>query len=98
VLAKNVGRYLSAGLLRGEGAVMIATNEHAQAFIQQLENCGVSASAAMRDGRFVCRDAHATLAEFMIGRQPDWEKFERIVGSLIHGLRARIGAASICAY
>ncbi len=86
-LSRNVARYLDEGLQRGEGLVVIAAQEHATAFTAELERLGADPAAAVRDGRLVVLDAHATLARFMVDGRPDRERFRQTATAALRGVR-----------
>jgi hypothetical protein len=91
-LARNVGRYLEEGWQRGDGLVVIASREHAAAFVAELERLGVDAGAAVRDGRLLVLDAQTTLARFFVDGYLDPALFrETVTAALrsVHGARIR---------
>jgi hypothetical protein len=98
VLAKNVSHYLAEGLGRGEQLVVIATPGHRDAFTRELEEQGLEPAATIGQGRLLLLDAGETLAGFMVDGQPDSERFENTVGSLIRKLRAQAGDGELRAY
>ncbi len=81
VLAKNVSRYLREGLEQGEGLLVIATPEHIEMFARELSLLGVHTNAAIGERRLVFHDAETMLAQFMLGGQPDWGRFNRVLTS-----------------
>jgi hypothetical protein len=91
-LVRSVGRYLADGLSAGQGAVVIATESHRDAFVAELDARGADSAAALRDGRLVVLDAHETMARFIVDGQPDRELFEATVRPLLSALRARCPA------
>jgi len=97
-LLANIGRYLAEGLVRGEGAVVIATEAHRSTVPAAVAKAGFAPEAALRDGRLVMLDAHETLDRFMIDGEPDPQQFGDVVGSLIRELSARTGRRGIRAY
>jgi hypothetical protein len=86
-LAHNVGRYLSQGLKCGEGLLVIATKENKQAFIGAIRDLGEDPEAAVRTSRLLFLDAQATLAEFMVDGEPDYDRFEKTVGKAMGKVR-----------
>ena len=98
LLVRNVSRYLGEGLTRGECAVVVATPAHRDAFTRQMEEDGMNPAKAVREKRLIFRDAEDTLAQFMLNGQPDRERFESTVGSLIRELRMSRGCAGVRAY
>jgi hypothetical protein len=94
---RNVCRYLSEGLRRRQGLLVVATPAHTEAFALQLANAGPSA-AAMRDGRVVFLDAQQTLDEIMAAGEPDPARFESVIGDPMRELQARTGGGRVRAY
>src|SRR6185436_14348129 len=91
-LTDNVARFLAAGLRAGEPVLAIATPEHRAAFRERLERDGVDTA------RLVLLDARETLAHFMVGDIPDWERFRRIVGDAIRSAGGGRPDATVRAY
>ncbi|HEY0613167.1 MAG TPA: MEDS domain-containing protein [Candidatus Elarobacter sp.] len=98
VLAVNVARYLSEGLARGEGAVVIATPEHRAAFAREIAAGGADAEAALAAGLLVMVDAAETLDALLVEGEPDPAQFAQIIGDLIGSVRERVGRAQVRAY
>jgi MEDS: MEthanogen/methylotroph, DcmR Sensory domain len=78
-LARNVARYVSMGLLHGDGVLVIATPEHCQLISREAFDSGAPLSEALSNHQLVFLDAQQTLAEFMIAGHPDWDRFERVL-------------------
>src|SRR5207253_1409923 len=70
----------------GDNAVVIATTDHLRAFDDALASCGLDASDARAAGRLTTVDAAVTLTRFMIDHRPDPDRFEEVVGGLVHRL------------
>jgi anti-sigma regulatory factor (Ser/Thr protein kinase) len=83
VLVETVGNYLANGLRDGDIAVIIATPEHAAAFVEELGDAGLDAEAAARSGRLVVLDAAETLASFMDDDRPDAAAFDAVIGNVL---------------
>jgi hypothetical protein len=98
LLVRNVSRYLAEGLKRGDGLVVIATSEHAEAIVRQLTEESAETSQALGDGRLVVLDAQATLDRFMVDGQPDQDLFRTVVGSVLQEVRARSATGKIRAF
>jgi diguanylate cyclase (GGDEF)-like protein len=84
-LIRNVVDFVDDGLRLGESVLIIAVPERSNAFMTAL-----AATHGSRDRRFrrlVILDAQTTLDQFMPDGQPDWQRFERIVGNAIRGAR-----------
>lgn len=97
-LLSNVGRYLAEGMIRGEGAVVIATEAHRAELPAAIAKAGFAPEAALRDGRMVVLDAHETLDGLMVDRQPDPQRFTDTVGALLRTMGERTGNRPIRAY
>jgi MEDS: MEthanogen/methylotroph, DcmR Sensory domain len=97
LLAQNVGRFLSEGLKRGDGLLVIATPEHRTTLTGALRNES-GYSMAVLEGRLVFLDAKSTLARFMVDGMPDSDLFLAVVGEALRGVRARAVHTGIRAY
>jgi MEDS: MEthanogen/methylotroph, DcmR Sensory domain len=86
-LVRNIGLYVSEGMKRGEGSLLIATAENRDAFIRELDRLRVDALSAIDEKRLVCVDAQETLARFMVAGQPDWDRFESTVRRAMREVR-----------
>src|SRR5581483_2168573 len=82
-LIRNVGLYLSQGLERGEGGVVIATEAHCKAFQSELDATGTDSTTAVREKRLLFLDAEETLAQFTHSGNLDWDAFERTITSAL---------------
>jgi hypothetical protein len=98
LLTKNVSEYLSAGLERGEGLVVIATTGQGEALRHQLVAGVAGADAAIREGLLVFLDARETLARFMVDGKPDWGRFVDTVGAVVREVRTRAHHTGLRAY
>jgi hypothetical protein len=98
VLLANIGRYLAEGLVRGEVALVIATEGHRAGVPAAVAKAGFAPEAALCDGQLVLLDAHETLDRLMVDGQPNPQRFTEVVGSLMRDLGARTGSRGIRAY
>jgi hypothetical protein len=97
LLTKNVARFLSEGLRRGDGILVIATPEHRMTLTRELrEDRGYS--KAVLEGRLVFLDAAATLARFMVDGTPNPELFRSVIGEALAGVRSRAVHTGVRAY
>ncbi|HWZ92298.1 MAG TPA: ATP-binding protein, partial [Polyangiaceae bacterium] len=80
-LFETVGDFLAEGLLAGDHAIVIATEEHRQGFTRRLAMRGIEAGAT--DGRLTLLDARETLARFMVGDMPDRDLFRKLLARLM---------------
>jgi DcmR-like sensory protein len=97
LLTQNVGRFLSEGLKRGDGILVISTPEHRGTLARYLtQERGYS--KAVLEGRLVFLDAEATLGRFMVRGVPDPELFASVVGEALQGVQARAVHTGVRAY
>ena len=82
-LVNEVSRLIGTALGAGDCAVVIATEAHRDGIAQRLAENGLNTGVAVRQGRFVSLDAAETLAKFMVGGQPDAERFTSVIGEVI---------------
>jgi hypothetical protein len=97
LLSQNVGRFLSEGLKRGDGLLVIATPEHRTSLTRYLRSEG-GYSRAVLEGRLVFLDARMTLDRFMVDGVPDPDLFRTVLGDSLHGVRMRAGHSGVRAY
>ncbi|HUS67167.1 MAG TPA: MEDS domain-containing protein [Kofleriaceae bacterium] len=97
VLVEAVAHFFSAGLARGEPAVIIATEPHREAFQRRLASMGVDVAGAIERGVLAMLDADDTLALFMRDGRPDPERFRRAITPVIQAV-SRAGSGPIRAY
>jgi hypothetical protein len=92
-----VARFLSEGLKRGDGLLVIAGPEH-RGTVSRLLREERGYSKAVLEGRLVFLDAEATLARFMVDGCPEPGRFRSIVGDALEGVRARAVHTGVRAY
>lgn len=86
-LADAVAEYAGTALHEGEGAILIVTPEHRQAFVRVLGANGLFPEAAIRRGQLRLLDCDEMLGKFMRDGMPEWPLFHQSVGSALAGLR-----------
>jgi hypothetical protein len=91
VLAESVGRYLQAGLLGGEAALVVARPAHFELFKRQLPQ----ARTAGRSGQLRYFDAEDTMATVMRDGMPNWKLFHAAIGGVIAELRLQYPAVRV---
>ena len=96
-LSASVATFVEVGLTNGQPVVIIATEEHREAFCRTLFRRGVEIDAACSSGQLILRDARETLASFLVDGKPDWRRFQAQVGGLL-AKASRPGAGPIRAY
>ena len=83
-LAGSVAMYLARGFEAGEPAIVVATAEHVERFLEALAAVGWDAARIEREAFLRIEDAEVTLAAIMQGgTSPSKTAFERIVGGLL---------------
>ena len=87
-LAQNVAAYISEGLKRGQGALIIATPEHREIFREELQKRDIDTSLPLAESGLLLLDAHSTLSQFLINGEPDEARFREVVASAICQVRA----------
>jgi hypothetical protein len=97
-LARRVSEYLEEGLGLGQAVLVIATPAHAEAFTAGLERRGIRCPDEIRKARLTFLDAADTLSRFMVEGQPDWVRFEAVIGSAVDEIRSRSGTHGLRAY
>jgi hypothetical protein len=76
-----VGQFLAAGLLAGDGLLVIARPHHRDGFLHRLVDLDVE--GAIASGQLVIVDAHETLEKLMVGDMPDADRFRDVLAELM---------------
>jgi phosphoserine phosphatase RsbU/P len=87
-LLDAVAHFAGAGLAAGEPVLIVATEQHRAAFTERLSRNGANPGAAMSAGQLTMLDARQTLASFMVGDEPRWDRFFATLGPLLEKCRA----------
>jgi hypothetical protein len=95
-LVANVAAFIDEGLNAGDSIVVIASPEHSDAFLSALGSSRDQRDVRAR--RLVVLDAATTLQQFMVAGQPNWDRFDAVVGSIVRGLRRAKPGARVRAY
>jgi signal transduction histidine kinase len=82
-LTESVCDFISAGLLNGEDAVVIATRAHRKNLEVALEGKGIDLIAARVEGRYVALDAATTLSRFMVDGEIDFALLDKTLSQSI---------------
>lgn len=77
-LGRNVGFYVSEGLKRGDGVLLIAARHHLELFTSHIDQ---DLQTLIDSGQLVMLDARETLAKFIRYGEPDWRLFHSTVSS-----------------
>jgi PAS domain S-box-containing protein len=90
-LVDAVADFIGMALLTGGIGVILATPTHRAALAERLQASGHDVATARARGRYVERDAAATLASIMVDGAPDPGRFAEVVGGIVmrvtHGRR-----------
>ena len=82
-LASSVSRFVASGLKRGERVVVVAVPDHVRLILAKLEAAEWNADAFASTNQLTILDAAALLERFMKNGMPEWNDFQRTVGTLI---------------
>jgi PAS domain S-box-containing protein len=82
-LIDGVARYVAAGLVAGEPAVVIATEAHLTALRQRLTAGQIDVARSCATGQLTLLDAAETLASFTVDGALDRGRFRSVVGGLV---------------
>ena len=97
-LCATVADFLSAGLVSGHPALVIATSSHAVMIEEALGNRLIDVLRARRGGDLVMLDAEEMLGTFRFGGSPDADLFTEHVGAIFQQVVRGRGHAVIRAY
>src|SRR5262245_48411291 len=88
-LYEDAGAFLRAGIVAGEGAIVIATPEHLAGF-EAILAADLDVLALKLRGQLVCMDAETTLGLFMDGNidtgMPEAVGFKKFVDEVVGAL------------
>jgi hypothetical protein len=87
-LTRAVSLFLGLGLSDGEGAVIIATPEHAGLFDKSLRSAGLDVAAMIARHQLQVFDASSCLDQFMVDGMPDRDRFVSLVMPVFARARA----------
>ncbi|MFO7777400.1 MAG: MEDS domain-containing protein [Nitriliruptoraceae bacterium] len=94
-LARSARRFLLAGLDRGETIIVVATPAHRDAFAAALEEAGHDLARSRREGRYLERDAAATLAELVVDGRLCRARFDRVISRFVAEVAATSGGLRV---
>jgi hypothetical protein len=83
VLFDSLEGFIRGGIEAEEGIILIATPQHVRGIEQRMWARGVDIAVAQARGRYITRDAEATLARFMRRGMPDERLFRQTVEDLL---------------
>ncbi|MDB5812515.1 MAG: response regulator [Betaproteobacteria bacterium] len=94
-LIDSICGFVSSALGAGHGAIVVATGSHKGSIRRQLRGLGHDIEAAVKRGQYLEMDAATVLAQFMVDREPDRQRFFDVVGGLIKQVAARYPTVQI---
>jgi hypothetical protein len=83
VLLDSLERFVRAGIMENESAIVIATRQHLRALDDRLNATGVNVAMIRLLDHYITVDADEALDQFMVNKWPDEELFFKLVTSLI---------------
>lgn len=75
--------FIADGLSSGNAVVVLATEDHRQGIIRELQTRGFNLDAIIKCGSYISIDAWETVSSFTIDGQPDPNRFESTISSLV---------------
>ena len=88
VLVRFTSEFVATALLAGDGAVILATNEHQHAVAEQLYRRDIDVAAYIERGLFVALDANEALSECLSSGSADFSRFRQRVSRVLAGVNA----------
>ena len=89
VFIDGLSEFVGSALGTGGACVVIATSGHRERLAARLGEWGIDLSVAGNSLRYLCLDAQATLAKFMVGGWPNEERFCTVIEPVL--MQARVG-------
>ncbi len=84
-LSHTVARFIGAGLVANQSAVLIATPSHKAAIFEQLIAMAVEPQKRIDQGELVILDADEVLSRFMVEAMPNTRRFEDTMNTVMDG-------------
>jgi hypothetical protein len=97
-LNRNLTAFLWNGLVRGDGVLVIATEERRRKVSSQLERLGADMGLVRGQQQLAMRDADETLDQFMRGGRPHFESFRKTIHRALQSARPQVPLAGFSAY
>ena len=94
-LFDTVAHFAAAGLAAREPVLIVSTEPHRVAFAERLRRNGAFPDVAMVSGQLTMLDARETLMRFMVGDEPDWDRFQQTLGPALERCRASRSSARV---
>ena len=97
-LCDAVAAFLEVGLATGETVLVVMAEQNRRRLAPRLRARGIDIDASVEAGQLAVFDAEVALCELMVDGAPHPERFERLVGGLIEGVRAARPRAPVRVY
>src|ERR1700680_5007378 len=81
-LVKSVSKFVSAGLMNGDAAIILATQPHRESIEEHLQTQGLAITVARARGKYISMDAAAPVSQIMVDGSIDPARFHRIIGAI----------------
>jgi MEDS: MEthanogen/methylotroph, DcmR Sensory domain len=82
-LLESLTEYIKAGLRSGDRCIVVATQAHRDGLEERLQADGVDVTRLVASDQYMGVDAAETLSRFMVGGQPDQQRFRDVLGSVL---------------
>ena len=83
IFLESFTRFITAALMAGNPAIVLATKSHRDSLLQRLRTEGVDVDTAIQRGTYISMDAADTLSSIMVNGLPDSARFFESVSDLI---------------
>jgi hypothetical protein len=91
LLVTKIGHYLHEGWKPGNALLVVGTAERNAAVCEQLNMLGMDSVGAINCGRLVFFDAKEMVSRLMAQGQPEWSRFDALIGATVRDLIATHG-------
>ncbi len=91
-LVEAVAPYLVAGILAGQGTIVIATKAHRHALESGIRARGIDVARASTSGTFHALDAEDTMSRFLLEGRVDPAAFDEVIGELVRTVHRSSGS------
>lgn len=88
-VAEAAALFVSAGLKKGDAALLIMLKGHFEPIREELKLEGFDSAVLEENGQLICMDAESLLSEFMFDGIVDEHRFKTIIGTLIQQMKIR---------
>lgn len=97
-LTREAGAYLMQGLQKGEALILVATPDHRDLLLSDLEAAGADPDMLMAEKRLRVLDAKEILDRLILNGDVDPDRFRTVVGGVVDETLNAAGASRVRAY